>query len=137
MAFPHTPRSGCRGPRNQTSIFRPHIKEQDMMHTTRIAVGIAMGVTLVVGGLVWSKDRGQDKQEENKQVVAMATVATVTVEQAIKTALENFPGKVIEAELGKKQDKTVWEVEILTAEQGLMVVHIDAGSGLVINTEEK
>lgn len=108
-----------------------------MMHKTRIAVGIAIGVTLVVGGLVWSKERGQNKQEEDRQVVAMATVATVTIEQAIKTALENFPGKVIEAELGKRQDKTVWEVEILTAEQGLMVVRVDAGSGSVINTEEK
>ncbi len=108
-----------------------------MMHKTRIAVGIAMGVTLVVGGLVWSKERGEDKQEENRQVVAMATVATVTIEQAIKTALENFPGKVIEAELGKRQDKTVWEVEILTAEEGLMVVRVDAGSGSVVNTEEK
>jgi len=107
------------------------------MRKRNIAVGIAVGATLVVGELVWSKERGQDKQEENRQVVAMAMVATVPIEQAIKTALENFPGKVIEAELEKKQDKTVWEVEILTAEQGLMVVHVDAASGSVINTEEK
>lgn len=107
------------------------------MNKGRIAVGIAIGVTLVVGGLVWSKERGQDKQEKNRQVVAMATVATVAIEQAIKTALENFPGKVIEAELEKKQDKTVWEVEILTAAQGLMAVQIDAVSGSVVTTEEK
>ncbi len=107
------------------------------MYKRNIVVAIAIGVTLVVGGLVWSKERGQDKQEESRQMVALAAVATVSIEQAIKTALENFPGKVTEAELETKQDKTVWEVEILTAEQGLMVVNVDAASGSVINTEEK
>ena len=33
--------------------------------------------------------------------------------------------------------KTVWEVEILTAEQGIMSVYVDADSGSVITTEEK
>ncbi len=102
-----------------------------------IVAAAVLGVIVVVGGMVWSGEKDKHKGEETKQVVAMATAATISIDQAINTALENFPGKVIEAELEKKYDKVVWEVEILTADQAVKVVHIDAGSGSVITTEEK
>ncbi len=98
---------------------------------------VVIGVTVVVGGMVWSAEKDRHKREDAKQVVAMATAAKITIDQAIKTALDNFPGKAIEAELEKKDDKTVWEVEILTAEQVIKVVHVDAESGSVVATEEK
>lgn len=98
---------------------------------------VVIGVIMVVGGMVWSAERDKHKGEETKQVVAMATSAKITIEEAMKAALENFPGKVIEAELERKQDKTVWEVEILTADQSIMTVYVDANSGSVITTEEK
>jgi uncharacterized membrane protein YkoI len=112
------------------------------MNKQSIVIGaVVIGLAVIVGGMVvWSADkdklRGQ-KGEDSKEVVAMAITAKITIDQAIKTALENFPGKVIEAELEKKHDKTVWEVEILTAEQVIKVVNVDAESGSVIATEEK
>lgn len=109
-----------------------------MMNKMGIVLGAAVAVTLIVGGLVWSKESDRNhKDEGNRQMVAMAMTATVTIEQAMKTALENFPGKVVEAELTKRQDKTVWEVEVMTGAQGIMVVHLDAMSGSVIDTEER
>jgi hypothetical protein len=107
------------------------------MNKVGIVTAIVVGTIVVVGGLVWSGEKEKRKGEENKQMVERAMAATVTIDQAIKTALENFPGKVIEAELEKEHGKTVWEVEIVTAEQQVMAVHIDAGSGSVITTEEK
>lgn len=98
---------------------------------------VVIGAMVVAGGMVWSAEKGKYKDQDAKQVIAMAMVATITIDQAIKTALDNFPGKVVEAELEKKHEKAVWEVEILTAEQALMVVLIDADSGAVITTEEK
>ncbi|HLZ34049.1 MAG TPA: PepSY domain-containing protein [Nitrospira sp.] len=98
---------------------------------------VVIGAMVVVGGMVWSAEKDKYKGEDTKQVVAMATAAKITIDQAIKTALENFPGKVIEAELEQKHDKTVWEVEVLTAEQVIKVVHVDAESGSVVTTEEK
>jgi uncharacterized membrane protein YkoI len=98
---------------------------------------VVIGVMVIVGGMVWSAEKEKHKGEDAKQVVAMAMAAKITIDQAIKTALDNFPGKVIEAELEKKHDKTVWEVEILTAEQVIKVVLIDAESGSVVTTEEK
>jgi len=57
--------------------------------------------------------------------------------QAIKTASEKVPGKVVEAELEKKHGTLVWEVEVVTAENKVMEVHIDAESGAVIDVEEE
>jgi uncharacterized membrane protein YkoI len=109
-----------------------------MMDKKSMVIGAAViGVIVIVGGMVWSAERDKHKGEDAQQLVAMAMAATITIDQAIKTALDNFPGKVIEAELEKKHDKTVWEVEILTSEQVIKVVHVDAESGAVINTEEK
>lgn len=110
-----------------------------MDKTSMLLTGAAIGVIVIVGGIVWSAEKGKvkEKGEDATQVVAMAQTATVTIEQAIKTAVENFPGKVVEAELGQNHGKTAWEVEILTSEQGVMVVRIDAESGSVITTEQK
>jgi uncharacterized membrane protein YkoI len=46
-------------------------------------------------------------------------------------------GQVIEAELEKRGDKTVWNVEILTTEEAIIAVYVDAVSGSVLLTEEK
>lgn len=107
------------------------------MNKAGIVTALVVGVTVVVGGLVWSSGKERKSAEENKQLVGMAMAATVTIDQAIKTALENFPGKIIEAEMGKEHGKTVWEVEIVTVDQQIMVVQIDAESGSVIDTLEK
>ena len=69
-------------------------------------VGIAavvIGVISIVGGMVWSAEKDKHKEEDAKQLVAMAMAAKITIEEAMKTALENFPGKVVEAELEKNQ----------------------------------
>ena len=102
-----------------------------------VIAAVVIAVISIVGGMVWSAEKDKHKEEDAKQLVAMAMAAKITIEEAMKTALENFPGKVVEAELEKKQDKTVWEVEILTAEQGIMSVYVDADSGSVITTDEK
>ena len=67
----------------------------------------------------------------------MASTAKVTIDEAIKTASEKVQGKVVEAELEKRHDKLVWEVEVVTAENKVMEIHIDAESGAVINVEEE
>jgi uncharacterized membrane protein YkoI len=46
-------------------------------------------------------------------------------------------GKVVEAELEKKHNKLIWEVEVVTADNKLMEVHIDAETGAVIDVEEE
>ncbi|OQW30048.1 MAG: hypothetical protein A4E19_10840 [Nitrospira sp. SG-bin1] len=72
--------------------------------------------------------------EPNK--VEMAAATKVSIDEAIKTALEKVPGTVIEAELEQKHDRLVWEVEVVTPEKHVMEAHIDAETGHVIDVVE-
>jgi uncharacterized membrane protein YkoI len=67
----------------------------------------------------------------------MASSAKIGLEGAMKVALASAAGQVIKAELGMKGDKIVWNVEILTTEEAIMTVYVDAVSGSVMLTEEK
>jgi uncharacterized membrane protein YkoI len=100
-------------------------------------LALAIGVVLVLNGPAWSDQKGKGKKDEAKETVEMAATAKVTIDQAIKTASEKVAGKVVEAELEMKQDKLVWEVEVVTADNKVMEVHIDAESGAVIDVEEE
>ncbi|TAJ30991.1 MAG: hypothetical protein EPO64_02715, partial [Nitrospirae bacterium] len=91
----------------------------------------------VLSGPAWSDNKDKKEKNEVKEAVEMSKTAKVTVEQAIKTATEKVAGKVIEAELERKHDKAVWEVEIVGADDKVTEVHVDADSGVVIDTEEK
>lgn len=93
-------------------------------------IPMVTGLAILIGGTAWAKS-------EIKEKLHMSQNATVTIEQAIKTASEKVPGKVIEAELEKKHDKPVWEVEIATADNKIMEVHVDSMTGTVIDVEEE
>ncbi len=100
-------------------------------------MAVAIGAVLVLNGPVWSDQKGKGKKDESKETIEMAATAKVTIDEAIKTASEKVPGKVVEAELEMKHDKAVWEVEVVTAENKVMEVHIDAESEAVIEVEEE
>ena len=100
-------------------------------------MAVAIGAMLVLNSPAWSDQKGKGKKDESKETVEMAAKAKVTIDQAIKTASEKVPGKVVEAELEKKHDALLWEVEVVTAENKVMEVHIDAESGAVIDVEEE
>ena len=100
-------------------------------------MAVAIGAVLVLNGPAWSDEKGKGKKDESKETIEMAATAKVTIDQAIKTALEMVPGKVVEAELEKKHDTLMWEVEVVTAENKVMEVHINAESGAVIDVEEE
>jgi hypothetical protein len=105
------------------------------MRPLGIVTVIAVGIVLALGSPAWSDKGKKDREEGN--IAEMAKEAKVTVDQAIKTATEKVPGTVVEAELEKKHDKTVWEVEVLGADGNVTEVHIDAATGAVIDTETK
>ncbi|MCP9448275.1 MAG: PepSY domain-containing protein [Nitrospira sp.] len=95
-----------------------------------LTIVLATGV-LIAGESASADDRGK------KGKVEMAEAAKVSIDQAIQTALGKISGKVIEAELEHKYKTLVWEVEIVTPENKVVEVHIDAESGAVIDVEEE
>ncbi len=95
----------------------------------------ALAVLLAAGTLAAGTAYGDDNGKNGK--ADMAAAARVTINQAANTAVQKVPGKVVEAELEKKHNKLVWEVEVVTAENKVMEVHIDADTGAVIGVEEE
>jgi uncharacterized membrane protein YkoI len=95
---------------------------------------MVIGLAGIVGEMVWSADKGKLNGVE---VIAMATSAKITIEGAVEKTLGSIAGQVIEAKLEKRGDKTVWNVEVMTAEEAIVTVYVDAVSGAVMLTEEK
>ena len=88
----------------------------------------AFALVLTSYGLAMSHD-GKDK-------AAVANLATsVTMEEAIKTATAQFPGKVLEAELESEDGKVTYEVEIVNAAGEIREFEIDAQSGKILSSE--
>ncbi|MDH4088711.1 MAG: PepSY domain-containing protein [Nitrospira sp.] len=94
-------------------------------------------VMAVLVNPVWSDEKGKGKKDEAKAAIEMAAAAKVTIDQAIQTASDKVSGKVIEAELEKHSGKLVWEVEVVTTDNKVMEVHIDAETGAVITVTEE
>ncbi|HET8721842.1 MAG TPA: PepSY domain-containing protein [Nitrospira sp.] len=91
---------------------------------------LALPIALAAAGPAFGKS-------ETKEKLQLSQDAKVTAEEAIKTATDKVPGKVIEAEIEKKHGKAVWEIEIATADNRIMEVHLDSASGTVIDVQEK
>ena len=96
---------------------------------------ISTVLTAAALGLVFVLPAWSGEEEGNP--ADLLKDAKITIDLAIKTALEKIPGMPVEAELEKKHGKTVWEVEIVGPDGKVTEVHIDAGSGKVIDTEKK
>ncbi|MGH7146591.1 MAG: PepSY domain-containing protein [Nitrospiraceae bacterium] len=94
-------------------------------------------ITAGVVGLLFALGSSARAYDKEGKITDLVKDATVTIDQAIKTASEKVSGTVVEAELEKKHGKTVWEVEVLGADGNVTEVHIDAGTGAVIDTEAK
>lgn len=96
----------------------------------------ALSILLAAGTLAAAEIAFGGEDEKNGKA-EMAAAAKVTIDQALKTASDKVPGKIIEAELEKKHNKLVWEIEVVTADKKVMEVHIDAETGAVIDLEEE
>ncbi len=72
-----------------------------------------------------------DPIARTKKMVALALASSITIDQAIKVALMNIGGTVVDAKLKGKPDNVYWRIKLLTAE-GLLKVYIDARSGEIL-----
>lgn len=88
-------------------------------HTMKKVLAIAL-LSGVVASPAWALF------ETNKQ---LAATATVTLEEAVRHALKSVPGKAVEAEIGKEDGRTVYEVEIIDVNNKTQKVYVDAQNG--------
>jgi Peptidase propeptide and YPEB domain len=60
------------------------------------------------------------------------TETSVTLAQAVLTAVAAIPGRAVEAQLSADEGRIVYEIEIIDLEQDLRRVYVDAEAGKVI-----
>jgi len=67
--------------------------------------------------------------------LALLGKTTVDVTEAIKTGLGKVPGRVVDTELRSKNGKIVWEIDIASPDGKFAEVDVDAGTGVVADSE--
>jgi uncharacterized membrane protein YkoI len=71
----------------------------------------------------------------NTEKLTLLGSTKIDVADAIKTALDKTPGRVADTELRSKNGKTVWEIDIASPDGKLTEVDVDAGTGVIADSE--
>lgn len=104
-----------------------------------VVVTGAMVAGLAGFGLTEKSFAGQEIQGGTIKLAKQAEseyplLAKVTLDQAIQAALGSTPGKVLKAGLEDEDGFLVYGVEVVTPDEAIMEVKVDAGSGKVLAT---
>jgi uncharacterized membrane protein YkoI len=92
--------------------------------------GIAVMAALMVGcGSATASNAGHSQELE------LIKTSKIEVTDAIKSAQTKTPGRVIDTELRSKNGRTVWEVDVATADGKAAEVDVDAQTGQVLDSE--
>ena len=65
--------------------------------------------------------------ETNKELISSAKI---NLEDAIRSAIKEVPGRAAEADLGKNEGKTVWKIEVIDKNNKSQTVYVDAQTGM-------
>lgn len=87
----------------------------------------------VAGGITVPEQAGE--QDEAAEQQALAGLATVTPEEAVRAATTAEPGTAGPAELGDENGSLIYEVTVTRADGSVVEVKIDAGNAAVLATE--
>ena len=85
-----------------------------------IAVALLMGLSF---GNAWAMFESDKKLSES---------ATISLENAVKTAVGSVPGKAVEVNMGKDDGRVVYKVEIIDSAGKSRHVYVDANNGNIL-----
>lgn len=79
---------------------------------------------------VWAANEPKTPDNaSDRQLAVMAKNSTLTLTQAVLRALEKVPGKAVQVELHKQDDKLAWKVTIVTSDDKVDRVYVDGRDG--------
>jgi hypothetical protein len=90
---------------------------------------LLLGITLALDLPAWSEKAGGQKP-------GTVALPKITMEQAIKAAIEKVPGKVTEAELEEEDGKSVFEITVVGDDGKEFELEADAATGVVMLEDE-
>lgn len=103
--------------------------------------GGALAVIVAAAGASFAQ-AGDDRDIQGTIPVAdqaeaqYPAMAAITLDQALQKAVASTPGQVLKAELEDANGFLVYGIEVVGADQAVMDVTIDAGSGKVLATHK-
>ena len=92
---------------------------------------------LIVGLVIIGTSLTALSSQDDGHNFEIVNQASLSAEQASAIALNAVPGKVIGTEIEKEDGSLVWEVEVLTSENEMYELEIDANDGRIIETERE
>jgi uncharacterized membrane protein YkoI len=108
------------------------------MGKTGIVIGVAVAAVLAIGGLAVSSQRAKltgSIAVKGNDEAGYAGMAKVSLDEAVKAALQSVPGNVLKVELEDENGYLVYGVEIAKADKQIADVKIDAGNGKLLKID--
>ncbi len=105
------------------------------MRKTGIVIGVAVAAVLAIGGIAVSSQQAKPTGSiavKGNDEAGYAGMAKVSLNEAVKAALQSVPGKVLKVELEDEDGYLVYGVEIVKADRQIADVKIDAGNGKLL-----
>ena len=107
-----------------------------MKRTMTIIGGVALAALICAGGVFAQQAINTGSiQVKGDNEATIAGMATVSLDSAVKAALNVVPGKVLKTELENENGYLVYGIEIAKADNQIADVKVDAGNGKVLKIE--
>ncbi len=92
-----------------------------------------LAATLISGSLLGSAFvvHASNNDKDSKETIAMSE-ASITMDKALEIALSTIPGSAKEVEFDVENGKSIWEVEVVDANNRVHELEIDATTGEVL-----
>ncbi|MFA7429114.1 MAG: PepSY domain-containing protein [Rhodospirillaceae bacterium] len=75
--------------------------------------------------------------DHDRALQALRSGEVLSLRTILDKAATDFPGDLIEAELEHEDDRTIYEIKLLTPEGQVLKLEYDARTGVLLKTKEK
>jgi hypothetical protein len=107
-----------------------------MKKISTIIGSIVLTTFIAIGGVFAQQAKHTGSiQVNNDNEAEYASMATISLDSAIQTALNQVPGKVLKAEIENENGYLVYGVEIVKADKQIADVKVDAGNGKILKVD--
>lgn len=110
-------------------------------HVVALIGSSALVISLATAGIVFAHEGDSQRISGSIPVSSQAeagypAMAKITFDQVMQGAIESTPGKVLKVGLKEEDGFLVYRVEVVTPDQTIMEVTLDAGNGKVLATHQ-
>lgn len=92
---------------------------------------------LLAAGLAWPGAWASDRRDHERARDAVQAGQVLPLPTLLERLQRTHPGRVLELELERENDRWIYEVKLLQANGQLLKIELDAGTAQVLQVERK